>query len=155
MARRTMTSRGFSVTELVIAMAMFGILTAVSAPQIRLATQRAKVKAAANEFTSLISLARTTAVRDGRQAELHLDAATGRFWIEVDAASSTKDTISYVRTIATDGVTATSTRSLVCFDRRGLAVTPGSCQSGDVTVTFSYGNHADTVQTTVMGKVLR
>ena len=49
----------------------------------------------------------------------------------------------------------TSNRALLCFDARGLVSTIGSCESGDAQVIFSYGVMADTVVTTILGKVLR
>ena len=52
-------------------------------------------------------------------------------------------------------VTMTSTRSLLCFDLRGLTTTRNTCESGDALVEFSMAGRTDTFQTTVLGKVLR
>jgi hypothetical protein len=49
----------------------------------------------------------------------------------------------------------TSTRTLLCFDARGIASTSGTCEPGDAQVIFAEGVMRDTVATTALGKVLR
>jgi hypothetical protein len=104
------------------------------------------------------SLTRSTAIRYGRVAQLHIDAPTRRFWIDVDTSANgigQRATIAYVRDVSTIGLQMTSTRTLLCFDARGIASTLGSCEPGDAKVVFTDGPKADTVVTTALGKVLR
>jgi hypothetical protein len=96
-------------------------------------------------------------MRYGRLAELHIDPPNARFWVEVDTsrAGGAKDTVGMVQYVGEDGVKLMSTRTLVCFDPRGLPSTRAGCQSADAYVTFSVNGQANTVRTTALGKVLR
>ena len=67
----------------------------------------------------------------------------------------TPDPEHVLRYVSDAGLQMASNRSLLCFDARGIASTAGSCESGDAKVIFSDGVTADTVSTTILGKVLR
>jgi len=87
-----------------------------------------------------------------------LDDTAQRFWIDVDTSANgigQRATIANIRYVSDAGLQMTSTRALLCFDARGIASTAGSCESGDAKVIFSDGVVADTVSTTILGKVLR
>ena len=87
-----------------------------------------------------------------------MDAAGQRFWVDVDTSANgigQRATIADVRYVTDNGLHMTSNRALLCFDARGIASTLGSCESGDAKVIFSDGAMADTVTTTILGKVLR
>jgi hypothetical protein len=104
------------------------------------------------------SLTRSTALRYGRIAQLHVDAPAQRFWVDVDTSANgigQRATIANIRYVNEVGLHMVSTRALLCFDARGIASTSGSCESGDASVIFSDGVKADTVATTTLGKVLR
>jgi hypothetical protein len=120
--------------------------------------QRRTTASAADQFVLTHFLARSTALRFGRVAQLHIDTAGKRFWIDIDTSANgvgQRAIIANVRDVSGDGVLMTSTRALLCFDARGIAATSGSCESGDALVIFSNGATADTVATTALGKVLR
>ena len=154
-----MTRRhGFTMIETIIVLALIGIVAAIGGPKISAALQRRTTASAADQFTLTHSLSRSTAIRYGRVAQLHIDAAGGRFWIDVDTSANgtgQRATIAYVRDVSTSGLTMTSTRALLCFDALGLPATTGSCESPDANVVFSDGATADTIATTALGKVLR
>ncbi len=100
-------------------------------------------------------LTRATGVRFGRVAELHIDAANRKFWVEVDTSGTgIRDTVGTLNQLA-DALAVTSTRSVLCFDSRGLATARGACEPADAIVTFSANGRTDTLQTTVLGLVLR
>lgn len=48
-----------------------------------------------------------------------------------------------------------STRDVLCFDGRGITTPIWSCPPGNATLVFQQQGVADTVETTVTGKVLR
>ena len=109
---------------------------------------------AVDQLMTAHALTRATATRLGGVAELHLDAANVRFWIEVDTSGTgIRDTVGLVHNL--EAVTMSSDRSLLCFDSRGLTTTRNTCESGDALVQFSLGGRTDTFQTTVWGKVVR
>ncbi len=154
-----MKTRGFTLVEAMIAVAVLGILLAIAWPAFRAAQARSAVRSAADVFVLRHSMARSAALRRGRVAELHIDAAGGRLWVEVDTAAigaGVKDTVGRVVDVAQEfAVATTSTRSLLCFDARGLATQVAGCPPGDVKVVFKRGEYTDSVTTTVLGKVLR
>lgn len=150
-----MKNTGFSLMELMIVLVLAGLAMAIASAPMADAVRRTSTQAAADEFISRHSLARSAAVRFGRLAEIHVDATTSRFWVEVDTsqAGGVTDTIGVVRHL--DGVTITTDRALLCFDSRGLPTTRGTCESADATIVFSAENVTDTLKITALGKVLR
>ncbi len=144
--------------ELMAVCVVIGLLILIIIPRIDLALRAASRHSAAAQFTTAHAMARATAVRYSRPSELHIDPANGLFYVVVDttlAGSGIKDTVGFIHRLGTSDLTITSTRTLLCFDRRGLASTVGTCQAGDATVTFVSNGKADTVITTTLGKILR
>ena len=152
------TRRGFTIIDVIVTTGLIGIITAFGAPELQDAVRRRQVEAAADEFTTAHSLARATAIRYGRVAQLHIDPATRRFWIEADTSADDtgqRATVWYDRTLPDPGVQMSSDRTILCFDARGLASDIDPCQSGDAQLVFTAIQAVDTVRTTVLGKVLR
>src|SRR5437762_13377517 len=150
--------RGFTMIETIMVLALIGIVAAIGGPKIGAALQRRTTASGADQFALTHSLSRSTAVRYARVAQLHIDAPGKRFWVDVDTSangSGQRATIAYVRDVSTGGLTMTSTRTLLCFDARGLPSTLGSCEPADASIIFSDGAMADTIVTTALGKVLR
>lgn len=151
--------RGFTLLEGIIVMSILAVLSAIGAPTLTEALRKRTTSSAADQFAAAHSLARATAVRYGRVAKLHIVPSTKSFWIDVDTSATginQRGTVGYVRQLdAVTGLTMTSTRTLLCFDARGLASTSGTCQAGDAQVIFAMSGAADTANTTVLGKVLR
>jgi prepilin-type N-terminal cleavage/methylation domain-containing protein len=159
--RRTMPEnqrRGFTMMETLVVLTVMAIVAAIAGPKLSAALLRRTSSSAADQFVVVHSLSRSTALRFGRVAQLHIDAPTRRFWVDVDTSANgigQRATIANVRDVSGSGLSMTSTRTIVCFDARGMASTSGSCEAGDMQVIFSDGATADTVRTTIIGKVLR
>lgn len=152
------TRRGFTMIEMIMVLCLIGIVAAIGGAKVGVALQRRTTASAADQFALTHSLSRSTAIRYARVAQLHIDAAGSRFWVDVDTsanATGQRATIAYVRDVSAIGLTMTSTRALLCFDARGLPSTVGSCEPADAKVIFSDGATADTIATTALGKVLR
>jgi prepilin-type N-terminal cleavage/methylation domain-containing protein len=150
--------RGVTIIELLLVLAVIGIVAATGAPKISAALQRRTTASVADQFVLTHSLTRSTALRYGRVAQLHIDAPSKRFWIDVDTSANgigQRATIAFVRDVSGNGLQMTSSRTLLCFDARGIASTVGSCEPGDAKIVFTDGVMADTVNTTTLGKVLR
>ncbi len=153
-----MTTRGYTSLEIAVVLVSIGALAATAIPQFSAAQARLAVRHAADEFVAAHQLTRAVALRSGRVAELRIDATAGRFWVEIDtsvARIGVTDTIGAVRSVSTNNVSMTSTRGLLCFDGRGLATPVWACPPANATVTFNRGEFADTVKTTLTGKILR
>ncbi|MEP6549616.1 MAG: prepilin-type N-terminal cleavage/methylation domain-containing protein [Gemmatimonadales bacterium] len=150
--------RGFTLIEAVTVMSVIGIVSAIGAPKAALILQRRSTASAADQFVVTHSLTRSTALRFGRVAQLHIDEPGQRFWVDVDTSANSigqRATVADVRYISENELHMTSNRALLCFDARGIAATSGSCEAGNAQVIFSDGAGADTVTTTILGKVLR
>jgi type IV fimbrial biogenesis protein FimT len=150
--------RGFTLLEVIIVLALLAIIAAMGAPKLSAALRRRTTQTAVDQFATAHSLARITALRYGRVAQLHIDASATRFWVDVDTSANgvgQRSTIWYERKLGQPGLVMSSNRSLLCFDARGLPLVLGSCESGDATVIFTATDRADTVRTAALGKILR
>lgn len=157
--KRNLRRRGFTLLELIIGMVLLAVIAGMGAPRLSASLRHRTTQSAADQFVTAYTLARATAVRYDRVAQLHIDAAGTRFWVDADTSAANlgqRSTIWYVRNLATTGMTMSSTRALLCFDARGIAYTAsGGCEPGDARVIFSLSDRADTVNTTALGKLLR
>ena len=149
---------GFTLLEAIIVMVLMSVIATMGAPKLSSALRQRTVASAADQFELGHSMARSTALRYGRVAELHIDASTLRFWVDVDTSANhvgQRATISSIHDLAGNGLTMSSNRSIVCFDARGMATTGGVCEAGDVAITFTDADKTLTVTSTTLGKVLR
>jgi Tfp pilus assembly protein FimT len=145
--------------EIVLMLTIFGLVAAFALPSFIQAVRRQNTIAAADMFAREHELARSTAVRYGRVARLHIDAANGQFWVDVDSSAAgvgVRAVIGPIRSVADQGVTFTSADTLMCFDPRGLPSTANAaCQGQTGTLVFSLAGRSDSAAVTVLGKVLR
>ena len=149
--------RGFTLLEVIIVLALLAVVAAMGAPRLSAALRRRTTQMAVDQLATAHSLARATAIRYGRVAQLHIDAPTKRFWVDVDTSANgvgQRATMWYTRNL-TGLSSMSSNRSLLCFDARGLPLVLGACESGDATVIFTVLDKADTLRTAALGKILR
>ena len=160
MVKRNMRRRGdgFSLIEMAVVLSITGLMVGIVIPSVVSSFGQRATRTAVDQLTQAHSLARATAVRFGRVAELHIDDANARFWVQVDTTyADVGDSliVGSVNDLAEEQVTMSSNREVLCFDSRGLATTRDTCESGDVLVQFSVAGRTESFQTTVLGKVLR
>jgi prepilin-type N-terminal cleavage/methylation domain-containing protein len=149
---------GFTLLEIVVTMFIAAVVAAMGAPKLSSALRQRSVVSSADQFILAHSLARSTGIRYGRIAQLHIDASTARVWVDVDTSangSGQRGTISYIRKLADNGVTMQSNRSIVCFDARGTAAVGGACEAGNISVTFQDADKSAVVSATTLGKIVR
>ena len=154
----TLNRDGFTLVEAAIVVSFVGLLAGVTFPRIADIQSRFAVRGSVTAFMSAHSLARASAIRAGGVAELHIDATNDRFWIEVDttlAGSGVTDTIGFIVDVGDQGVTLSSTQSLICFEARGMPSSSSGCATTGATISFSYESVVDTITTTTLGKILR
>lgn len=150
--------RGFTLLEVIIVLALLAVVAAMGAPKLSAELRRRSTQTAVDQFATAHSLARATAIRYGRVAQLHIDAANTKFWVDVDTSANgvgQRATIWYSRSLAQPNLVMSSNRGLLCFDARGLPLVGGTCESGDATVIFTALDRADTLKTAALGKILR
>ena len=149
---------GFTLLELIMIASLIAVTAAIGTPKLSASLRARSAHLASDQFASAHSLARATAIRYGRVAQLHIDAPAKKFWIDVDtsaAGTGARATKWYVRDLSQTGLTMSSNRSLLCFDARGLPLVGGACEPGDATVIFTAVDKADTLVTASLGKILR
>ncbi len=154
----THAKHGFTLVETIVVMFIAAVVAAMGAPTLSSALRQRSVTTAADQFVLVHSLARSTALRYGRVAQLHIDASTTHIWVDVDTSANgigQRATVSYIRDLSSNGVTILSNRSLLCFDSRGVATTGGGCEAGNIAITFKDADKSASLSATTTGKILR
>ena len=77
-----MNNRGFSAIELLVSLAVTGILTGMAAFQFSHQSEHTRLSYASRSLLSDLRWARQMAVSQSEEIRLILDAATERYWIE-------------------------------------------------------------------------
>ena len=158
-ARSGLGRGGFTLPELVTTLLVFGGFAGMVGPRIADGWDQFAVRGAADQFISAHQKARTAAVRFGAVAELHIDASTDRFWVQIDTTASgsgVMDTIGVVVDLSEDQVDLRATRSLLCFDPRGLIAAAAGCPTtGSLAIEFSRGSSSDTLIVTASGLLFK
>ena len=112
--------RGFTIIELMVVVAVAGILLATAVPSFTDATARARLEGAANELSVDLQYARSEAVRRRTTATLTVDAdGSGYTLTYFDPASADNVNFKTVTMPATVTVTANATVQFTSL--RGLA----------------------------------
>ncbi len=155
---RRIRKAGFTLMEVMFVVTIIAILAGLALPRMGDNWDRFAVRGASNQFRSAHQKARTAAIRYGAVAELHVNASTDHFWVEVDttvAGSGVVDTVGAVIDLSEIKVDLMTTVSLVCFDARGLVAAVAQCPTtGALDVGFARGNELDTLVVTASGLLL-
>ena len=153
-----MNQSGFTLMEAMIGISVVGVMAGMTLNRTD-TWDRFATKGAAEKFTSAHHKARVTAVRFGAVAELHIDAATDRFWVQIDTTASGSggmDTIGVVVDLSEDHVDLRANSSVLCFDPRGLIAAAAGCPTtGSVAVAFSRGSSSDSLSITASGLLFK
>jgi general secretion pathway protein H len=76
--------RGFTLVELLVVLAIAGLLLAVTPPLVSSAFPGVELKAAARRTAGALRLTREIAISQGRDAAWLIDVEDNRYWIEDD-----------------------------------------------------------------------
>jgi Tfp pilus assembly protein FimT len=143
---------GFTITELMVGLAMTGFLSIIAMPKIQQTVDRAWVKSARTETFNRLAAARVAAQQGGRVVVFKAQGT--RIWSEarprlIAAAGSTIDTLGSILDLSTAyQVTVYSTLDSIVFDPRGLGGQTG-------TVRLGRGAISDSVAIVGFGSVIR
>lgn len=159
--RRTMVvmGGGFSLVEMLLVVAVLGILAAITFPAVARTWARAEAEAARNAFVAGHSLARQVAGQYGGLGKLHLDTARNVFWVTVDTSTipdlQAEDTIGPPVYVGDrfGGVRMRTGRRLLCFHPGGLGTAAGGCDLPNATIVFGRGSVAETLTVSRLGRV--
>lgn len=143
--------QGFTLPELLIVVIVTSVLTSMALPGIRQTTSRMKVRAARQQATSLLVLARAAAVQ--RSAETRFIRTGNRVRVVADSAgtfvrlSGSRD-LNSTLAVTVEGFGALASDTLR-FDPRGVAIGP----TGAGKLRFTLDGWRDSVCVTRLGKV--
>lgn len=137
---------GFSLVELIVVLAVMGMLLSLALPRLTGALAVRSVKNARAATANLYARARIHAIQTGRPTTLQL--GSGRVWITAEGASRT-DTVGVpIDLVREFGATLQVSGGPVVVNSNGLV------RSGTpLTVTFSRAGKADTFQLLGYGQV--
>jgi prepilin-type N-terminal cleavage/methylation domain-containing protein len=151
--RRTSSrTRGFTLLELMIGLAILSLMTLTAIPSISRIGDRAQVKSGRTALVNHLAAARQAAQHGGRLVVFKVSG--GRVWSEAEprlvaAFSSTRDTVGAVTDLAREyRLSVTSTLDSVVFDPKGFGTGTGR-------VRLSRGAARDSVVVTGLGSVTR
>jgi prepilin-type N-terminal cleavage/methylation domain-containing protein len=146
----TMNRRGFSLTELLIALGLIGLMVAFATPRIGRALVRQRLRSARDVVVALHAKARAAAVQTGAGAALVFQGNTAMV-LARDPVSGALDTIGSVEDLGQRyGVTLTTTRDTVRFDSRGLGATGGNTK-----IVVQKDAYLEGIEISAMGRVLQ
>lgn len=116
------TETGFTLTELMVVVAVLGVLAAIALPSFQSLTQSQQVKAASFDLFSSLSLARSEAIkRNGNVTVTPNDTADwGAGW-EIAATTGTMETIRSQAALNGVSISATGSPASVVYTRTGRA----------------------------------
>lgn len=149
---------GYSFLEMVLALAIAGLLLGIAAPPLLRTSDRVALADARWRVSSAVSSARGAAVRWGRVSALVVDAAAASLMVEVDTTvlgGGPPVPLIRVELGADLGIGVSSNLPRLCFDPRGLAVPASGCADRTVVVHLSRGAAVDSVTVSPTGRVIR
>jgi prepilin-type N-terminal cleavage/methylation domain-containing protein len=150
-------SAGFTLLEIMIALAMVAVVYAIALPAIGRTRVSASVHNARHALVSSISLTRATAIRFGRTAVLRLDSDHDRIWVEADTtmeATGEVVTLGHFNFAEELNVDLSSNRSSLCFNGRGIGTTSAQCTRRGGVIALALGGKAEVVYVSPTGRVL-
>jgi prepilin-type N-terminal cleavage/methylation domain-containing protein len=146
--------QGYSLAEVLIVIAIIGIVSGLALPKLARMRDKTKVYAATERFTRSIFAARQSAIQRGKHA--YFKSKSNKIWVIVDTTGTNADSVIVNRELdmsETYGVTVTpSTLVSIEYDPRGIA-TQASKQSFGFTHTAS--GYVDSLCVSKLGNTIR
>lgn len=147
-----MRRSGFTTIEMVIVVAIIGIIALIGFPKIRRTLDRTNVRSARDALSTEAVIARSAAIQRGCRGVIHFTSgASATVWVTTQCGAKV-DTVAGVEPLATRfKVTLAATRDSVQYDPRGLSLDNATTV---VRITGAAGN-TDSVMINTIGKVVR
>jgi prepilin-type N-terminal cleavage/methylation domain-containing protein len=140
-------ARGFTLSELVIAIVIAAVLLGVALPRLRPALDRVATEAAAGDITAALATTRHTAIARGQRARLVIAADS----LRLDLWSGTAWTgAARWPGPATHRVSLQVSNPVVAFSPTGVG-----WGASNTTITLRRGSQVETITTSRVGRVRR
>jgi len=147
-----MRRSGFTTIEMIIVVAIIGIIALIGFPKIRQTLDKTNLRSARDAVGTLAGTARAAAIQRGCRGVLHFAANT--VWVTT-ACPAKVDTVSGVQDLyARFKVTMSYSRDSVQYDPRGLSM-DGFASNTVAQLTGSVSTNRDSVMINPLGKVVR
>lgn len=108
------------MVELMIAVVVMGIITAIAAPRLASIRDEASVRSATQQVGAYVATARAAAIRRGMRANFKTLGDT--MWVEIQQTGAPEVIAPKIPLSATFNVAMTSTTDSIVFDGRGFAI---------------------------------
>jgi prepilin-type N-terminal cleavage/methylation domain-containing protein len=143
-------SQGFSLTELMVAISVAGLLMLLLMPRARNVLFRSNVHSARGSVVTMFQKAKIRAIQDARATTFNVDNATGVVWItakprrSAGAAACACDTVGSIQNLTQlYGVTVNATpMTSFTFDPHGIGVLR---TGNDMKIGFTQSTFKDSV----------
>lgn len=145
-----MLRKGFTLVELLIAVAVAGIIFAIALPRLRGVMLQEYVRSSRREVATRLQQARSAAVQRGCPATLHIDAATERVWVTTCKIGGVAglDTLGQIANFrARYNVAMSSSGNQVRFGPHGLAM-----EAASTALKFDRSGHTDSLAISPIGR---
>ncbi len=143
MPARPTPRTGTTLVELSLVLVVAGILTTVSVPGVRAASDRLAMRAAAQDVRLALAIARDQAVRRGDYVTFVADVATGRLRVVSGGEALLERDVAARR-----GVTLTATRDTITYAPTGLG-----WGAANTTIILTRGARVDSIVVSRLGRV--
>ena len=121
---RTSLSRGFTLIEMLVTLAIFAVLLMIAIPSMRPFLQSQSVKNASMDINSTVALARSEAIK--RNATVDVTANSATDWSQGWVVSQTTPAATIRKQPALGNIVITSSSGSFSFDGNGRMTSTGS-----------------------------
>jgi len=150
-------TKGFSLVELMVAIAVLAILTAIAAPSFTSSIQKSKADSEASDLQRALNYTRLEAINRGVNVRIGPTSGAGSDWTSGQSTTTGATTgtnlranvLRVVPAMSSTSTMATSTVTFIEFNNLGALVSPATA----VTLSFVEGAYTNTLSVCLTGRI--